>query len=80
MPRLRFEVWGLIGLSLDFLLVVAAPVVLDPCGGMPSGSERTACAMGGGLFFAMVIGGAFIVWLLGSIVLLISWIVRRHPR
>jgi hypothetical protein len=80
MPRWRFEAWGLIGLGVGFLLVVAAPYVLDPCGGMPYGSERTACAMGGGLFFAMIIGGAFIVWLVGSIVLLVSWLVRRHLR
>ena len=77
MPHWRFEVWGLIVLGLGFLVVVAAPLVLDPCGGMPSGSERTACAMGGGLFFAMVIGVAFVVWLVGSIALLISWLVRR---
>ncbi len=27
--------------------------------------------------FAMVIGVAFVVWLVGSIALLISWVVRR---
>ena len=78
MPRWRSEVWAFIALSVGFVLVVAAPFVLDPCGGMPSGSERTACAMGGGLFYAMLIGLAFIVWLVSSIIMLISWLVRRH--
>ena len=78
MPHWRFEAWALIGLGLGFLLVVAAPFVLDPCGDAPYGSERTACAMGGGLFFAMVIGVTFVVWLVSSIALLVSWLVRRN--
>jgi len=77
MPRPRAETVGLIILSLVYGAIVAlvfgGP---DPCGSSSGGSERTACAMGYGALYVILVLGGLVVWAIGSVLLAVVWVMR----
>jgi hypothetical protein len=76
-PWPRAETVGLIVLSLAYgaivVFVFGGP---DRCEDLPSGSERTACAMGTGALYIILVLGGLVVWALGSLLLALVWVIR----
>jgi hypothetical protein len=76
-PWPRAETVGLIVLSLTYgvivVLVFGGP---GPCEDLAYGSDRTACAMGYGALYVILVLGGLVVWALGSLLLSLVWVMR----
>jgi hypothetical protein len=76
-PWPRAETVGIIVLALAYgAIVVYVFGDPEPCENLPYGSERTACAMGHGALYIILVLGGLVVWALGSVLLALVWIVR----